>query len=148
MDWPTHYKKPASVDKTGWPPGPWHDEPDWQDFEAHGLECRVMRHPQHGHLCGYVQCSHEIPYALLPEDISGGSDVLYGFDTSPPNGYWPGSHADWDNPADYRTFREVQLRTEDLAAALARQSVWWRRALRALARLRLHVRWWSRRRRA
>lgn len=43
------------VDKTGWGPGPWNDEPDkrqWQD-EATGLPCLIVRGPV-GALCGYV----------------------------------------------------------------------------------------------
>ena len=43
------------VDKSGWPAGPWHREPDkiqWQD-EATGLPCLIVRGPV-GSLCGYV----------------------------------------------------------------------------------------------
>lgn len=38
-------------------PGPWDDEPDeldWTD-ERTGYDCRIMRHPSSGHLCGYVR---------------------------------------------------------------------------------------------
>ena len=34
--------------------GPWVDEPDRVEFEAHGLPCLVVRHPELGSLCGYV----------------------------------------------------------------------------------------------
>ena len=43
------------IDKTGWQPGPWDDEPDkvqWPD-EATGLPCLIVRGPVGG-LCGYV----------------------------------------------------------------------------------------------
>jgi hypothetical protein len=43
-------------DKSGWGDGPWHNEPDkiqWQD-PATGLPCLLTRHPELGHLCGYV----------------------------------------------------------------------------------------------
>lgn len=45
----------SSKDKTGWPDGPWMDEPDkaqWQD-EQTGLPCLIVRGPV-GALCGYV----------------------------------------------------------------------------------------------
>lgn len=47
----THY-----VDRTGWPKGPWDDEPDrveWRD-EATKLPCLIVRQGNSGHLCGYV----------------------------------------------------------------------------------------------
>lgn len=50
-----HYE--AVVDRTGWEPGPWDDEPTdkavWTD-EATGYPCMINRHPQDGHWCGYV----------------------------------------------------------------------------------------------
>jgi hypothetical protein len=45
-----------TLDKTGWPDGPWMQEPDsafWVD-EATELPCVILRMPQIGHLCGYV----------------------------------------------------------------------------------------------
>ena len=48
-------KEYRSVDKSGWPRGEWHDEPDkiqWAD-EATGLPCLIVRGPS-GALCGYV----------------------------------------------------------------------------------------------
>ncbi len=44
------------IDKSSWPPGIWHDEPDkiqWPD-EATGYACLMVRHPRYGHWCGYV----------------------------------------------------------------------------------------------
>jgi hypothetical protein len=44
-----------TVDKTGWQPGPWKNEPDkvqWQD-EATGLPCLAVRNHM-GAWCGYV----------------------------------------------------------------------------------------------
>jgi hypothetical protein len=32
----------------------WKDEPSHEDFEAHGLKCRIRRVSWSGHLCGYV----------------------------------------------------------------------------------------------
>ncbi len=43
------------IRKENWPPGPWHNEPDkdeWVD-EATGLKCQIIRN-ELGALCGYV----------------------------------------------------------------------------------------------
>jgi hypothetical protein len=48
----------TTVDKSTWPAGPWHNEPDklqWQD-EATGFPCLIHRGPS-GALCGYVAVS-------------------------------------------------------------------------------------------
>jgi hypothetical protein len=45
-----------TVDKTGWGPGAWQDEPDkihWVDA-ATDLDCLMVRQPRLGHWCGYV----------------------------------------------------------------------------------------------
>lgn len=43
------------VDKTGWPPGAWHDEPDRIQWKtAAGLPGLLVRHRRLGHLCGYA----------------------------------------------------------------------------------------------
>lgn len=44
------------VDKSGWPPGPWMNEPDrkqWMDEETK-LPCLIVRNGGAGNLCGYV----------------------------------------------------------------------------------------------
>ena len=42
------------VDRTGWPPGPWDDEPDRVDFpKLSGFPAFALRSPQ-GNWCGYV----------------------------------------------------------------------------------------------
>lgn len=46
----------TTIDKTGWGPGPWQDEPDkihWIDPET-DLDCLMVRVPHSGHWCGYV----------------------------------------------------------------------------------------------
>lgn len=44
-----------TVDKSGWPPGPWHEEPDRVSWtHGTGLPCLITRHPRRGHLRGYV----------------------------------------------------------------------------------------------
>lgn len=46
----------TTVDKTEWPAGPWHAEPDrvqWTD-PLSDLPCLITRHPEYGCLVGYV----------------------------------------------------------------------------------------------
>jgi hypothetical protein len=65
------------VDKSGWPRGPWDDEPDkvqWPD-EATGLPCMVKRGPA-GSFCGYVGVPsthplHGRPYDDVPVMVHG-----------------------------------------------------------------------------
>lgn len=45
-----------------WPDGPWDTEPDHEEFEAHGVKCEVKRHPEAGHLCGYVTVPEGHPW--------------------------------------------------------------------------------------
>jgi hypothetical protein len=44
------------IDRSGWPAGPWGDEPDrveWRDGRT-GLTCLVLRHRKFGSWCAYV----------------------------------------------------------------------------------------------
>ena len=41
------------LDKSSWPSGPWHSEPDTHYFTHQALPCAIIRSEQ-GHLCGYV----------------------------------------------------------------------------------------------
>jgi len=78
-----HYDPPMKTwidpqcDRSGWPAGPWDNEPDkaqWTDRTT-GLVCLLVRHPQHGHLCGYVGVPPGHPLhgkqydAVLPDDM-------------------------------------------------------------------------------
>lgn len=53
------------IDRTGWGPGPWDNEPDkasWTD-EATGLPCLAVRaNPLHSIWCGYVAVNPDHPY--------------------------------------------------------------------------------------
>jgi len=42
-----------AVDRTGWPPGAWDNEPDRDEWRAHGFPCLIVRN-RYGALCGYV----------------------------------------------------------------------------------------------
>lgn len=69
-------------------PGPWASEPDhveWTDTES-GLECRIVRHPGAGHLCGYVQLPADHPwhgrdYDDIDVEVHGG--LTYAQDRFP-----------------------------------------------------------------
>ena len=41
--------------------GPWDDEPDHVEFEAHGFPCVIRRHVSFGTLCGYVGVREDHP---------------------------------------------------------------------------------------
>lgn len=49
------------LDREGWPPGPWDDEPDRLEFEHAGLPCLIVRIPL-GTWCGYVGVSPDHPW--------------------------------------------------------------------------------------
>lgn len=54
----------TTIDKSDWQTGPWQKEPDkkqWLD-EVTGLPCLIVRHPEMGHLCGYVGVSKGHPW--------------------------------------------------------------------------------------
>lgn len=138
-----------NIDKTGWPPGPWVDEPDgrlWQD-QASGLPCAVLRHP-HGFLAGVVglkpqhrwypaaRTAHRVePSPIDYEVISlgvrpifGGAPVppghrWIGFGCEPPRGFAPAPHPRTGetagDPASYVDFAAAIALTERLAAAVA-----------------------------
>jgi len=42
------------VDRSGWDSGPWDDEPDREEWRAHGMPCLIVRASSTGALCGYV----------------------------------------------------------------------------------------------
>lgn len=43
-----------SVDKTGWPDGPWMTEPDRVQWQHSGYACLLVRRARYGYWCGYV----------------------------------------------------------------------------------------------
>lgn len=118
------------IDKTSWPRGPWDDEPDYDTFVAHGLDCEIVRSARYGHLCGYVHCRHDVPEMGLPEDVTGGNVGVYGFDCHYLHDYAPNDTGTQAPPSEYRTLAEVRERTAILAKAIRRRATWWRRALR------------------
>lgn len=72
-------KEQRYLDRTGWPEGPWTDEPDrvsWRD-EQTGLPCLVLRNPHLRNLCGYVAVPpghpwHGKGYDDVEADVHGG----------------------------------------------------------------------------
>jgi len=139
---------PEEVDRTGWPPGPWDQEPDfsqWVDV-ATGLVCFARRHPYWGTWCGYVCVPRRHPaYGLAVGaaddlDVHGGvthvgaawddgvgpetepGDLwILGFDTLHARDLPPGSRNAWPGrDAAYRTLAYVQDQCHRLAAQLGR----------------------------
>jgi hypothetical protein len=73
------------VDKSTWGAGEWQNEPDRVDFVHAGFACLALRHPEHGHFCGYVAVPREHPLYGLPHDeISGGIDFHMGINYAAP----------------------------------------------------------------
>lgn len=70
----TTEKTETFIDRTGWPSGPWDDEPDrveWRD-EATGLPCLALRNDMFGSWCGYVAVPPGHPvHGLLGEFTNG-----------------------------------------------------------------------------
>ena len=76
-----------NMDKSDWSDGPWKTEPDkahWID-PATGLDCLIVRHPQFGHLCGYVGVPETYStFGKDYDDIHAGVDVHDGVTLSKP----------------------------------------------------------------
>lgn len=49
------------VNRTGWPPGPWDDEPDHMEWVYADFPCAILRSTS-GALCGYVGLPSTHPY--------------------------------------------------------------------------------------
>lgn len=136
------------IDRTGWPVGPWDNEPDDIEWRSHGLPCLIKRVPLSGHLCGYVAVppghpAHEADYDDVDVLVHGG--LTYGRKCQgrvchvpepgePADVYWLGfdcAHA-WDmrpshptpewHDADwtYKTVEFVTAECESLAEQLAK----------------------------
>ena len=58
------------IDKTFWPSGPWHHEPDLLMWQHAGRLC-LIRRTFLGHLCGYVQAA-KMDYNEPAVDVHGG----------------------------------------------------------------------------
>jgi len=58
------------LDKSTWPAGPWHDEPDKEQYtdSVTGLPCLIRRNDELGHLCGYVGVAPSHPWYGKSED--------------------------------------------------------------------------------
>lgn len=75
-------KEWTTIDRSGWPQGPWDGEPDkvqWPD-EKTGLPCLAVRQNNLGHWCGYVGVAEGHPAFQKDYD-----DVLIGDE-------WPSVH--------------------------------------------------------
>ena len=125
----------------------WMDEPDREEFEHAGYKCLILRHPELGHLCGYVgiPSGHpcygkhydHLPYEdLLIVEVHGGPTFSQaGNGKAWPAGYWwlgfDCAHA-WDlvpfmanikglEPfGTYKSFQYVRQETRGLADQIAK----------------------------
>jgi hypothetical protein len=68
----------VKIDKSGWGPGPWQNEPDRVEFKHAGLDCLIVRVATHGALCGYVAVPPDHPWYEKPYDEINGVDVHGG----------------------------------------------------------------------
>jgi hypothetical protein len=130
------------VDRSGWPAGPWDDEPDRVEFEHAGLPCLLNR-GRMGQWCGYAAVPpghplHGQDYDVPDVKVHGGltyaeacqgrichlpepgepDDVWwFGFDCAHAWDVVPGV---WRLPkAEYRTVAYTRRETERLAEQLA-----------------------------
>jgi hypothetical protein len=140
----THRK----VDRTGWPPGPWDDEPDRIEWRTQqGFPAMIIRNASMGNLCGYVGIPSDHPAREHAEDFRvhggvtyaapcaghichvpepGASDDVFwlGFDCGHWEDVWPGQpvvplrHRE----AVYRDVAYVRAECEALAAECATYS--------------------------
>jgi len=84
----------ATIDKSTWGDGPWHEEPDkiqWVD-EATSLDCLIVRSPRLGSLCGYVGLApghplHGYDYDHVDVDVHGGLTFAGACDEDAPEGH-------------------------------------------------------------
>ena len=66
----------------------WMQEPNREEWEHQGYMCQIVRHPQAGHLCGYVGIPEGHPwfkkdYSDIDADVHGGlTYAAYGHDES------------------------------------------------------------------
>lgn len=73
------------IDKSSWPAGPWHDEPDRREWRHAGFPCLIVRVPIHGALCGYVAVPPGHPWHGRDYDAVE-ADVHWGLSYAGPCG--------------------------------------------------------------
>lgn len=72
----------TGIDKSAWPEGPWHSEPDlaeWRDEET-GLPCLALRTERSGHWCGYVAIPADHPWNEAEDlyHVETHGEITYG----------------------------------------------------------------------
>src|SRR5215467_277286 len=82
-----------TIDKRHLPDGPWQQEPDHLAWEHAGYACHLQRHPNLGHLCGYVGLTSSHPYYQKHYDDIEGIQIHGGLTYSdwqhiPVTGLW------------------------------------------------------------
>lgn len=131
-------KKP--IDKTDWPAGVWHDEPDEEEFEHAGLLCLVWRESYGGGLCGYVRVERghpEFGKGCMESEADCHGGITFGEHYSPGHKenddfWWLGfdhshlydisparNHDCFDPMASYKNFHYVKAGVQVLADQLS-----------------------------
>ncbi len=114
------------------PVNEWELEPNEALFTEHGYWCEIKRHPELGHLCGYVYMGKHHPLASQPEpDLAVHGGITYndgkkmGFDCSHAGDLSPfmSSHRsgfgfDGRYKETYRNMHFVKEQLRNLAAQL------------------------------
>lgn len=66
------------IDKSGFPRGPWDDEPDRAEWRERGFVCLALRQGILGHWCGYVGVPPGHPWhGNSPEEVEVHGGVTY-----------------------------------------------------------------------
>jgi len=136
------------IDKSGWGPGPWQDEPDRVEWRHRGLPCMAIRATL-GHWCGYIAVppGHALygrDYNDVDADVHGGLTYArkcarhichvprkgepenvywFGFDCAHYSDLSPGIEArnglpNFSKDSTYRTLVYVKKQTNKLADQL------------------------------
>ena len=134
-------RQDPEIDKSAWPKGPWHAEPDYIHWEFEDMDCLIVRNAI-GALCGYVAVEPGHPaykkdYNEVGIRVHGGltySDMCAGHichvprEGRPDHVWWLGfdcAHLGDFSPAyekqghyDYKDVAYVKYETEELARQL------------------------------
>ena len=74
---------------------PWENEPDFEEFQFKGIDCKIRRNPMTGCLCGYIKIPKGHQLYNLPIRIYEKAFVCHGgitYAKMEDNGFWIGFH--------------------------------------------------------
>ena len=134
------------LDKSKWPPGPWHQEPDDHMFKVDNMPCMMKRNSV-GSWCGYVGITKNHPWYghgyddIVDIDVHGGltyarksNNIIFyerkgealwwfGFDCAHYNDFSPALYKYGFSRLNntYRTFEWVKAEVESLARQIKKE---------------------------